>query len=441
MKSLDIGTLLETGRSSLRLKFILLLAALAIILDGADIQLLAVAIPALMKDWHLARSAFAGVVTCGLVGMMIGGALAGAAGDRLGRKAALLLSTLVFATATLSLATAQGLMSLAALRFVAGIGLGGALPNAAALVAEFVPRRQRAFTVTLTIVCVPIGGMAAGFLAARILPAFGWRWLFVLGGLVPLVCLLVQYFFLVESPRFLARRPARWPELVAFLRSTGHDVAVGSAFTDESEEPLARPSVGALFTGDYWRDTLALWLAFSSCMLAVYAGFNWIPALLAGAGWPVAAASGGILYFNLGGVAGAVAASIVISRFGSKPTMLAIALVGVASALVLSRMTIGAAVPHPPTLAMLTVLGGLINALMVATYALTAHIYPTTVRATGLGTAVSVGRLGAVLSAAAGSWMLDQGGYPYFFYMVAGAMVVCFTGLALIRRHIPRVRV
>lgn len=438
MNPIDISAVLEVGRRSPYLKFMVALTAIAVVFDGADIQLLAVAIPALMKDWHLPRSAFAQVVTAGLVGTMIGGALAGVAGDQLGRKKTLLLSVFTFAAATLGMSAAQGLVSLGVLRFLAGIGLGGALPNATALVAELVPRRQRTFAVTLAIVCVPIGGMAAGFLAGKILPAFGWRWLFILGGLAPLAGLLAQSAFLRESPRFLARHPARWPELAAFLRRTGHEVSADSSFTDLTEHHVARASVGALFTADFWSDTLALWIAFGACMLAVYAGFNWIPSLLTGAGWQVAQASSGILYFNLGGVAGAVAASLVISRSGSKPIMLGMALASVATALVLTRLKINAIAPQFPVLAMLTLAGGLINALMVSTYALAAQIYPTAVRATGVGAAVSVGRIGAVLSAGVGSWMLDRGGYPWFFSMMAGAMVVCLLSLALIRRHIQR---
>ncbi|HPU57376.1 MAG TPA: MFS transporter, partial [Verrucomicrobiota bacterium] len=262
MKPIDIGLILEAERSGPRLKFSVFLAALAVIFDGAEIQLLAVAIPSLMNDWNLPRSAFANVVASGLVGMMIGGALAGVAGDRLGRKVALLLSVLTFAGATLAMATVQGLGSLGFLRFISGVGLGGAMPNAAALVAELVPRRQRAFAVTLTIVCVPIGGMVAGFVGSKVLPVLGWRGLFVLGGLAPLVCLLVQYAFLMESPRYLARRPRRWPELVALLGRAGHDVPAESTFTDSSEDTIARVSVRALFAPDFWRDTVSLWVAF-----------------------------------------------------------------------------------------------------------------------------------------------------------------------------------
>ena len=435
---IDIGPLLETTESSPYLKWLVALTALAVVFDGADIQLLAVAIPSLMKDWQLQRADFAPIVTAGLIGMMAGGALAGMIGDRLGRKSALLLSVIVFAVSTLGMATAQGLASLGAFRFVAGIGLGGAIPNAAAMVTEFVPRRQRTAAVVLTIVCVPIGGMAAGFLAGKILPVFGWRWLFVLGGLTPLVCLVAQFFLLSESPRFLARHPRRWPELATFLRRAGHGCATDSAFVDSSEKPAAKTSVAALFTPDFLRDTVALWIGFAACMLAVYAGFNWIPALLSGAGWAVADASRGILYFNLGGVVGAVVSSLVIARVGSKPVMLGLAVAAVASALMLARLKISAQAPMFPVLAMLTLTGGVINALMVATYALAAHVYPTVVRATGVGAAVSFGRIGAVLSASVGSWMLDLGGYPYFFTMVAGAMMICFMGLATVRRQIQK---
>jgi AAHS family 4-hydroxybenzoate transporter-like MFS transporter len=157
--------------------------------------------------------------------------------------------------------------------------------------------------------------------------------------------------------------------------------------------------------------------------------------MLAGAGWPVAAASNGIFYFNLGGVAGAIAAALLIARFGSKTVMLILAAAAGLSALGLSRMGIDPA-GMTGVLAMLTLLGGLINALTTMGYALAANVYPTSVRATGVGTAVAFGRVGAVLSAAAGSKMLDLGGHAYYFALMAGAMAVCFCSLAVIQRHI-----
>jgi AAHS family 4-hydroxybenzoate transporter-like MFS transporter len=435
VKPVDVGTLVDEGNWGGYLKLLVGLAALAIIFDGIDNQLLAVAVPSLMKEWNLPRAAFSNVLAVGMLGMMVGGALAGVVGDRWGRKFALLLSIFVFGTVSVAMAASTGVVSLGILRFLAGLGLGGAIPNAAALASEYVPRRQRAFAVTLTIVCVPLGGMVAGQLAGSILPTLGWRWLFAIGGAIPL--LFVGFFakFLAESPRFLARHPRRWPQLVTFLRRAGHNVETGSQFVDAREANSGRPSVSALFAPELRRDTIALSLAFFCCMLAVYAGFSWIPAMLAGAGWPLADASRGIFYFNLGGVAGALAAGVLIARFGSKPVMLGLAGCAAASALVLSRMPIDAGA-MAAVLAVLTVLGGLINALTTTGYALGANIYPTTVRATGVGTAVAFGRIGAVLSAAAGSRMLDLGGHAYFFALIAVAMVVCLAALAAVRRHI-----
>src|SRR5881275_802110 len=154
---------------------------MTIILDGLDNQLLGAALPALMREWNLPRPAFVPVQTAGMIGMMIGGAIGGVIGDRLGR------SVVAFGALTLLVSLSGGLAVLTVLRFFAGFGLGGAMPNAAALSSEYVPKRHRPFAVTLTIVCIPLGGTLAGLLGAEILPRFGWRALFLVGGIVPLV--------------------------------------------------------------------------------------------------------------------------------------------------------------------------------------------------------------------------------------------------------------
>ena len=229
---IDLAPVLDEGSWSGYLKFTVLLAALAVVFDGADLQLLALAIPTMMTEWSLPRAAFAPLVAIGMVGMMLGGAAAGVAGDRFGRKWALISSIGIFALSTLAMAWAHGIAALEVLRFVAGIGLGGAIPNAAALASEYVPRRHRPFAVTLAIVCVPLGGILAAFVAGRVLPAQGWRPLFILGGAAPLVFAAVLFRLMPESPRFLIQRPARWPQLAAMLRRMGRAVPVDSAFCD-----------------------------------------------------------------------------------------------------------------------------------------------------------------------------------------------------------------
>ncbi len=323
--TIDVGQVLDDGHWSNRQKLFVLLTALTIVFDGIDNQLLGIAVPAMMRDWAVPRGAFRPVVAAGMVGMMIGGALAGLVGDRMGRRFALIGSVLIFGVLTAAAALVDSLWALGVLRFLAGLGLGGAMPNAAALASEYVPRRHRPFAITLTIVCVPLGGTLAALVAGYVMPVFGWRTLFALGGALPLLVAVVLVRFLPESPRYLARHPQRWAELERIFGQIGHGVPAGTKFVDLGEKAVARASVGALFTPDFRRDTVALWGAMFACMLAVYTAFNWVPSMLAGAGLGLTVASNGIGAFNLGGVAGAICGGIVIARIGSRPTMLSIA--------------------------------------------------------------------------------------------------------------------
>jgi AAHS family 4-hydroxybenzoate transporter-like MFS transporter len=432
----DVGQILDEGNWSRYQKFVVLLTALTIIFDGVDNQLLGLAIPSMMRDWSLPRAIFANVAAVSFAGMMIGAAAGGVIGDRLGRRVALIGSMLTFGALTLAIAAVNGIGVLGVVRFLVGLGLGGAMPNATALSSEFVPRRYRPFAITLTIVCIPLGGTLAGLFAQRALPALGWRGLFMIGGLVPFAVAFLLIALLPESPRYLARHPDRWPSLVRILQRAGHPVAPASTFVDTRERAVARVSIRTLVTPEFRSDTLALWAAYLSCLLAVYLGFTWVPSMLTGAGLPALAAAG-LTVFNLGGVVGAIAGSLVITRAGSRGTMLTMTAGAIAGALVMRSMTITSTSQTLPIITMLAITGGLINAVQTTMYALAAHVYPTDVRSTGVGSATAIGRAGAILSTYAGAWALDAGGSPAFFTLVAAAMCVCAGSLALIRRHIP----
>jgi len=190
MQTIDVGATLDEAHWSGYQKLLVAATATTIILDGLDNQLLGAALPALMREWNLPRPAFVPVQTAGMIGMMIGGAIGGVIGDRLGRRVALIGSVVAFGALTLLVSLSGGLAVLTVLRFFAGFGLGGAMPNAAALSSEYVPKRQRPFAVTLTIVCIPLGGSLAGLVGAQVLPRFGWRGLFLVGGILPLAFLL-----------------------------------------------------------------------------------------------------------------------------------------------------------------------------------------------------------------------------------------------------------
>jgi AAHS family 4-hydroxybenzoate transporter-like MFS transporter len=259
----------------------------------------------------------------------------------------------------------------------------------------------------------------------------------VIGGVVPVLGALALARVLPESPRYLARHPRRWPELVRTLTRMGHPTAEDATFNDSIERPVERVSVRALFQPELRSDTLALFAAFFSCLLAVYLGFSWLTALLTNAGFDPATANVGITAFNLGGVAGALAGSAVMGSHGSRIPMLAMTAAAVAGAIVLSLMNIDASEPVLPILVMLTVTGGLINAVQVTMYALAAHIYPSAVRATGVGAAAGLGRVGAILSGYAGAWAIDYRGSASYFALIALTMGATFVSVALVKRHVP----
>src|SRR5947208_947951 len=383
MKTIDVGYVIDEGRWSTYQKLLILGTALTIILDGVDNQLLGNAVPSLMKEWSLPRGAFSTVLALSPFGMMIGGAVGGMLGDRIGRRTALLFSMLSFAALTLAISTVNGVMLLGALRFLAGLGLGGAMPNAAALSSEYVPRRQRPFAVTLTIVCIPLGGALAAQLSGLVLPRYGWRALFVVGGLLPVVLAIILMKVLPESPRYLARHRKRWPELRALLRRLDYNLPDDVSFIEAGKDAkVQHASVRDLFVPYLRLSTIGLFGSFFFCLMANYIGISWIVAMLTGAGFAQVDASNSLAMWNYGGLAGPVLGALILQRPGSRLTMLSMSAAAVAGALIMAAMrldpqaTLGMFV-------MFTVTGGLMNAVQTTMYALAANVYPTVIRGPG----------------------------------------------------------
>ena len=448
MNTIDVGEAIDKGPWTRYQKLLIAGTALTIILDGVDNQILPNAIPFIAPEWGVEGAAFRNALFWGPIGMMVGGLLGGMLGDRIGRRSALLLSVLSFSVLTLGVAFIGSIGALSILRFLAGVGLGGAMPNAAALASEYVPRRQRPVAVTLTIVCIPLGGIIASSMASLLGGLLGWRMLFIVGGLVPVVLAAVLYRVLPESPRFLASRRERWPELTAIMRKMGHAVPDDVSYVESgAAAPSAqkatpggarKATIGDLFAPAFARDTVGLFGSFFFCLMVNYVLIQLIPTMLQeNGGFTAPAAAAGLFWVNVGGVVGAVLGALTIQRIGSRITMLGMSAVAVVCSLLMAGMKLD---PNDAfaLMTMFVVTGGLLNAVQTTMYALAAHVYPTDIRGTGVGAAVAFGRIGNALAVYVGGFALDVGGPPGYFTSWAVLMVLVFASLALVKRHVPR---
>ncbi len=430
----DVSKTIDDGDLTSFQKMIYVLAALAIIVDGFDGQMIGYAIPSIMKEWGTTRAAFSIAVASGLAGMAIGSLSAGVLADKFGRKPVLIASILLFGTATMLIGLSTDVQSIAFIRFFAGLGIGAALPAATTLTAEFVPMRYRTMAVTTAIVCYPAGGMLAGLAAAQILPNQGWRVFFYIGGSIAIVFALILYFTLHESPKFLARQPSRWEELRGLLQKMAHDVSQVKQFTDGVVVTARQGHITELFRAGRAFDTSWLWLAFFMIQLSIYSAYSWLPTMLATEGLSPAMSGMGLTAYNFGGIFGAILCAAAINRFGSRRSMIFWAAMSAVTAFGLKLVNITAT---PETFLWGLGFHGLfVTALQCAMFALCAHLYPTEIRTTGAATAMAFGRIGAFVSAFAGAAMITAGGSKAYLNLLGGSMVVTTLGLAVLRGHI-----
>jgi MFS transporter, AAHS family, 4-hydroxybenzoate transporter len=438
--SIDVAELLDTGRWSRYQKLLTALVAVAVVFDGFDIQILGFAIPSLIREWHAARAEFGVVLAAGLAGMVMGAPIAGYAGDRFGRRPAVIGCVVVFGLSTLATAFVRGFIGLSILRFITGIGTGGAFPNVSALSAELAPLRRRSTAVKLTLICIPIGGLVGGVLAAWVLPRFGWRGLYVAGGVFPLLFGAVLAALLPESPRFMASRPTDWSRLRELLSRMGHEFAEGVAFADRAESRNSnRACLRALFAPGLARDTVGLWIAFFFCIGNIYLVFGWLPTMLTSRGLDLASASSGLAVYNFGGVLGILIWAMLIPLLGSRGPLLSGALACAASALALIMVPIQAHGAGALLIICLGLNGLLAHAIQTSTYALASHVYPTSIRATGVAYSAAIGRTGGLLSSVFGSYFIQLGAHSYWLAL-AVAMLCTTAGLAWVRSHYPAIR-
>jgi len=400
---------------------LLLICATVLFLDGFDTTAIGYVAPALAKEWNVGKAALGPVFSAGLFGLMIGALLFGPLADRIGRKKIIIFSTLAFGIGTLVTSLVNDVNTLLAIRFLTGLGLGGAMPNTIALTSEFSPHRRRATMVMVMFVGFSIGAALGGLLAAALIPPFGWRSVFFVGGAAPLVLVPILAWRLPESVRFLAltgRADARVAELLTSVNAKAA-FAAGTRFI--VDEPALRGiPVQHLFRGGRTLATLLLWVVFFMSLLDIYFLSNWLPTVLndLGASISEAAAIGSML--QVGGVVGTFALGSIIDRFSFRALAL-VYFVAVFAVAAIGQLGHSAALV---TLAIF-VAGFCIVGGQIAANALAAGFYPTSVRATGVGWALGMGRVGSIVGPLVGGMLLSLKWSAGEVFVAAAAAGLC----------------
>ncbi|WP_316191056.1 MULTISPECIES: MFS transporter [unclassified Bradyrhizobium] len=410
---------------------VLLICAAVLFVDGVDTQAIGYVAPALAQEWKLTRGALGPVFSAGLFGLMIGAMLFGTIADRIGRKRIIVLSTAAFGVGTLLTMLAQDATWLIALRFLTGLGLGGAMPNAVALTSELSPHRRRATMVMTMFAGFSIGAALGGLLAAALIPAFGWRSVFLVGGLVPLALAPILGVVLPESIRYLTLVGGRDREVAALLRRVAPTVEVAPDAHFVVREPkLPGLPLAHLFAEHRGRVTLLLWVVFFMSLLDLYLLSNWLPTVLndLGTSVSVAAVIGAML--QVGGVVGTFTLGRVIDRFSFQ----ALAIVYFCAALAVAAIGFTSHSTGFVTVAIFAA-GFCIVGGQIAANALTATYYPTAIRSTGMGWALGIGRIGSIVGPLVGGAMLAaKVGVDMLFAAAAiPALIAAVAAAALVR--------
>ncbi len=419
--SLDVaGYIDQQPVGAFQIKLLLTCAAV-LLLDGFDTTAIGFVAPSLAKEWGLTKAALGPVFSAGLFGLMIGALTLGPLADRIGRKNIIIFSTLAFGIGTLVTAFVPDVNALLAIRFLTGLGLGGAMPNTIAMTSEFNPQRRRATMVMIMFCGFSLGAAVGGLLAAALIPQFGWRSVFVVGGAAPLLLAPILALRLPESVRFLAltgHANARVAELLALINPKA---AFAAATQFVVHEPvLAGMPVQHLFREKRTLPTLLLWVVFFMSLLDLYFLTNWLPTVLndLGASVSTSAVIGSML--QVGGVVGAFALGSVIDRFSFRALALvyfiAVFAVGAIGQLGHSTVFVTMAI----FVAGFCMVGG-----QIAANALAAAFYPTSVRATGVGWALGVGRAGSIIGPLVGGALMTAKWSTGSVFMAAASAALC----------------
>jgi len=414
---------------------IVVLCFLIVAIDGFDTAAIGFLAPAIRTEWNLTPAALAPLFGAGLAGLMVGAFVFGPLADKFGRKSVLIGCVLFFGLASLASAYSSSLWELVALRFLTGLGLGGAMPNSVTLTSEFCPDKRRSFLVTTMFCGFTVGSALGGLASAHLVESYGWRSVLVLGGILPLVLLPLMVWRLPESVRYLVMEGKGLDRVAATLKRIAPNEDLTGARYILTHKKFDGFPVGHLFKAELIRGTLMLWVAFFMSLLVIYLLSSWLPTLIKSTGVSLKTASLVTTMFQVGGTLGAILLGWLMDRVNPHNVLAAsYALAGVFIAAIGS-------LTGTPWLVGLAVFGAgfCISGSQVGANALSASFYPTDCRATGVSWANGVGRIGSVLGSVGGAAMLSMDvSLPTVFLIVGIPAVIAGLTMFGLGQHRSR---
>lgn len=432
VEKIEISQLID-GRSLSSLQIlVMVMSALVVWLDGYHIQSMALVVPMVAKEWSLKPSDFQWVLASALIGIALGSAFIASMGDRFGRRRVLIISMLIVGISSIATGYATGMTQLVVWRFLTGLGLGASIPNATALTSDYVPSKRRAALVTLMFSGISIGALTAGLAGPDIVRTFGWRGMFTLAGVLPLVMSLLLTTTIPESLKLLLARTPDDPRIPKILARLAPEVDARAVYARKQE--VQRQSVLELLNRTYRRGTLLLWFVFFFNMFSLYLMVNWLPTLLGAQGWSSAKAMYGTVMIQAGGVVG----GLILSRYVDKGKTV----VSTVTAFLITAVAFGLFAVLPSSGAswwiLLLVVGSGISGGQFVLNALGATYYPPVIRSTGVGWVFSIGRIGAIISPFVGAWIQMKVAPSAVLSLLIIPVALCVGGVLMFRNVFRR---
>jgi len=428
-QTVEISQLLDNTKISAFQAGIFVLCGLCLIMDGFDVQALGYLAPAIIKDWQLTPAQMGPVLSAALFGILVGSIVFSAIADRIGRRPVLVAATLFFAFVTLLTARAQTIGELRLIRFIAGIGLGGIMPNAVALVGEYTPKRLRVLMILVVTNGFNLGAVIGGLVSAWMVQDFGWRSVFYVGGAIPLVIGILMFFLLPESLQFLVLRGNASEKVARWVKRIDRTAAVdaNTNFIVREQKGKGVPIL-ALFSGGRALGTLLLWIINFMNLLNLYFLASWLPTIVS-ASYTLRAAQLVGTTLQIGGVIGTFGFSWLIGRLGFIPVLATAFFTGCVSIALMGQPAFSLVV----LFAVVFVAGFCVVGGQGAVNALSASYYPTDLRSTGVGSGLGVGRIGGIVGPYVAGALLGAGwtGGQIFYTAAVAALISAITMLSL----------